>query len=99
MMVSSRARRAPSWPGRTSTSAIFCDQLELAVDAALPFAEMQAVGGAGVDLGEVEVADELHRVHQALAERRGVEPELGELAHPHHLAAERGSRRGRLTCS
>jgi len=59
------------------------DDLELAVDAALPLGKVQALGGAGVDLRQVEIAGQLERVDHALAQRRGVETQLGELLHPH----------------
>src|SRR5207244_7285680 len=38
---------------------------------------------AGVDLRQVEIAGQLERVDHALAQRRGVETQLGELLHPH----------------
>src|SRR4051794_11098266 len=43
------------------------NQLELAVDAALPLVEVEARRGPRVDLRQVEVADELQRVRQPLA--------------------------------
>jgi hypothetical protein len=41
----------------------------------------------------IEVADQFHRVHHTLAERRGVEPQLGEAARARGLAEDERRRR------